>query len=359
LTRNLLLLFFSVLITAGIGEVVARHLPAPWLYPLDPPEDGLMVEHPRLGYALRPGKVEQWTREAWSNRIEINADGQRDDPLPEARAASLRVLAVGDSFTFGIGVEHGQAWPEVLERDLAERAGRSAAVLNTGVPGYSARQMRLAALEWLDAFDPELVVAALFARSFWRVNEPYAVYGGALVMSRHLPQLEIAASGELIFTPFRPGVLRDLDVWLKGHWRLPALIFDRAAPRLWPDLLVPQDWPDPRFKEATYQPVLDELAAMHTALAARGIPLVLLLVNAQEPDGSFGPDEPAFNAFVRRFCEETDLPLADPLPRFVAEGQGKPLFRTPTDMHWTPLAHQIAAQEVEAVIDARDLLGPR
>src|SRR5206468_4732249 len=283
--RNLLLMLASILFTLAAGELAARLLPAPWLYPLDPPEDSLMIEHPVLGYALRPGVVEQWTRQHWSNRIEVNADGFRDDPLDQARAASLRVVAVGDSFTFGIGVEHGEAWPEVLERDLAQRTGRTTAVVNAGVAGYSARQMRLSALDLIGKMDPALVVAALYARSYWRVNEPYAVYGGALVMSRHLPQLAITASGDLVLTPFRPGALRDLDIWLKGHLQLPARILDRAGPRLWPERVVPLDWPnpgDPQFTDADYQPALDELAQLQGALAARRIPLVLLLVHAQE-----------------------------------------------------------------------------
>ena len=49
LSRNLLLMLASIAVTLAVGEAVARFLPAPWLYPLDPPEDSLMIEHPRLG----------------------------------------------------------------------------------------------------------------------------------------------------------------------------------------------------------------------------------------------------------------------------------------------------------------------
>jgi len=355
---KLLIMVLASLASVTAGEFVLRlAFPPPWLYPLDPPEDALMVEHPLLGYALRPGKVQQWTRPHWSIRVEINSDGQRDDPLRQARSASLRALAVGDSFTFGIGVEHGEAWPEVLERELAARTGQSTGVVNAGVPGYSARQMRLQAVDLLEKVDPALVVAALYARSYWRVTEPYAVYGGALVLSSELPQLAVSASGDVIVTPFSPGALREADVWLKGHLQLPARIFDLTAPRLWPQLTIPLDLPDrSRWKDSDYQPVFDELAQLHATLAEQEIPLVILLVNHQEVDGSFSPDEHRYNTHIARFCSAQDLPLADPLPRFVAEGKGEPVFRTPSDIHWTPLAQRIAAQEVLGVLEARGLL---
>jgi len=356
LLGKLLILVVASLASGAAAEFVLRLFPAPWLYRL-PPEAALMIDHPLLGYVLRPGTVAQWTVEHRSIRVEISPEGLRDDPLSHARGASFRALAVGDSFTFGLGVEHDEAWPEVLERELAARLGRSTSVVNAGVPAYSARQMRLRALGLLEQVDPALVVAALYARSYWRVREPYVVYGGALVMSSERPRLAITASGDLIVTPFRPGALRDADVWLKGHLRLPARIFDIVALRLWPQLTIPWDVPDrSRWTDSDYQPALDELAQLHATLAERGIPLVILLVNHQAADGSFSPDELRYNAHVARFCSSRDLPLADPLPRFFAEGKGQPVFRTPSDIHWTPLAHRIAARDVMGVLEARSLL---
>ncbi|MCZ6463242.1 MAG: GDSL-type esterase/lipase family protein [Proteobacteria bacterium] len=65
-------------------------------------------------------------------------DGLRSPPVAESRPA-LRVLALGDSCTFGIGVENDETWPAVLETALAA-AGLDAEVINAGVPGYSAYQ---------------------------------------------------------------------------------------------------------------------------------------------------------------------------------------------------------------------------
>ena len=357
--RNLLVAAASVLLTLALGEIAMRFHTPPWLYPLDPPEDALMVADPVRGYALRPHFSEQWVRERSSVRVDISDDGLRDEPIDRARAGSLRGLAVGDSYTFGIGVEHDQAWPEVLERDLARRTGRTVAVVDAGVPGYSARQIRQTAELLLDRVEPAWVVAALYARSYWRVKEPYAVFGGALVLSRHLPQLVTAANDDLIFTPFRPGALRDLDVWLKGHFQIGARVFHRLGPFLWPERLIVEEYPDRlQGSDADYQPVFDELAQLQRELAQHHVPLVLLLVNQQEADGSFLPQELHYNELVTRFCRAQALPLVNPLPRFVADAKGEAVIRIPSDNHWSPLAHELAANEVAGSLDALGLLAP-
>lgn len=48
---------------------------------------------------------------------------------------ALRILFVGDSFVFGVGVEDGETWPAQLERAL--RCGPTVVVYNAGVPGGS------------------------------------------------------------------------------------------------------------------------------------------------------------------------------------------------------------------------------
>lgn len=53
-----------------------------------------------------------------------------------------RVIALGDSSTFGWGVEDGDAYPAQLQRALT-REGGAWEVLNLGVPGYSTFQGRI------------------------------------------------------------------------------------------------------------------------------------------------------------------------------------------------------------------------
>lgn len=104
---------------------------------------------PRVPEALRD-------RPTWE--IALNGEGFRDDELPEGRDPErLRVLCLGDSWTFGANVGPADGFPRRLEGLLEER-GIHADVLNLGVLGYSSYQglalLRSRAL----ALEPDAVV---------------------------------------------------------------------------------------------------------------------------------------------------------------------------------------------------------
>jgi lysophospholipase L1-like esterase len=70
-----------------------------------------------------------------------------------------RVLCIGDSYTFGLGVQDGEAWPHVVERTLRAR-GVQVAAINAGVPGYNSEQEAAWLDELLPAYAPSAVVVA-------------------------------------------------------------------------------------------------------------------------------------------------------------------------------------------------------
>lgn len=88
--------------------------------------------------------------------VTTNRLGLRGPEVGEKR--SFRVLAVGNSCTFGVGVQDGETWPARLEAILRERVG-PAEVINAGVPGYTSFQgLRYLAEGGLD-LGPDLVIA--------------------------------------------------------------------------------------------------------------------------------------------------------------------------------------------------------
>jgi lysophospholipase L1-like esterase len=78
---------------------------------------------------------------------------------------TLRILGLGDSFTFGYGVEYEQTWGHLLEQRLSARLNRPVEFINTGVGGFNTvNEVALLEDRGLD-FDPDLIIL------FWCGND--------------------------------------------------------------------------------------------------------------------------------------------------------------------------------------------
>jgi acyl-CoA thioesterase-1 len=87
-----------------------------------------------------------------------------------ARAASLRILVLGDSLTAGFGLAEPDSFPAQLAAALAAR-GVEAKVINVGVSGDTTAG-GLARLDWVLADDPQLVIVELGANDGLRGLDP-------------------------------------------------------------------------------------------------------------------------------------------------------------------------------------------
>lgn len=88
-----------------------------------------------------------------------NSRGYRDleRALPRP-PGTRRVLALGDSFTWGAGVEFEDAWPQRLERDLRRRQGEAWEVVSLARRGMNtAEEARQLADEGF-AYEPDVVI---------------------------------------------------------------------------------------------------------------------------------------------------------------------------------------------------------
>ena len=112
---------------------------------------------PAVGYTLR----RRGTIEAWGDSFAANEIGYRTGPLPGRRKAGtgpFRVVFLGDSWTFGMGVRAEQSFPARFA-ELASRVGnRPVEAFNLGLPGYNTLN-EIAALEFFyDRLGPDAVV---------------------------------------------------------------------------------------------------------------------------------------------------------------------------------------------------------
>lgn len=117
---------------------------------------GLFVAEARRGYALAPRFQARVHRIHYFDVV-VNEAGYRDRPWNDAAEAALpRILMVGSSALFGVGVQAGERLTERLERHM-EGAWR---VLNAGVYGYGPPQALATVEKECDHLKPRLVLYA-------------------------------------------------------------------------------------------------------------------------------------------------------------------------------------------------------
>src|SRR5437762_1543338 len=124
------------------------------------PRMRLLVRHERLGSLPRPNMKGRTTFGGHERIVHIvtNSLGLRGPEIGPKPAGVRRVLALGDSFTFGHAVEAAEAWPAVLEGLLNARGGPRYEVVNAGVGGYGTGQELLLYEELESRVQPDLVV---------------------------------------------------------------------------------------------------------------------------------------------------------------------------------------------------------
>ncbi len=131
---------------------------------LRPHPPGMYTLDRDVGYVLTPSFEGHFKRAEFNTHITVGELGLRGgDPSPRGHNA-LRILCLGDSFTFGYGVAEEETWPVLLQHRLASRYPNcDIDVLNAGVPGYGTDEE----LEFLKSrgnlLDPDLVIVQFFA----------------------------------------------------------------------------------------------------------------------------------------------------------------------------------------------------
>lgn len=115
---------------------------------------------PDLIYRLRPEHTVAWSSPEFTEVSHTNALGLRGGEVGPKGAGERRILAIGDSFTYGHGVQDAETYPAVVEEILRAR-GNDVRVLNAGVPGYNTDQAYAWMLRDGFALAPDVVLAGV------------------------------------------------------------------------------------------------------------------------------------------------------------------------------------------------------
>lgn len=346
----------SLVLGLALAELAARwFLPRPGFEPFAAADYGVLAADPQRGYTYAPNLRRHIVTADYEIDFTTNEWGMRDGPLDGVPRPHRRVLAVGDSYTQGLGVQADQAWPKRFEALVA-----GSRVYNTGVSGYSIRQMRLAAEFFAPKIDPQLIIVGLYAFGYYRVENPFIIVpGGASPILQSVAHGVRVVKGGVLIPEFENPWLREFTFWLDEHCYLGAHVVHSAG-HGWRIVRQRTTAPAPRSSPLpqAMSPMLSELLALQREADSWRVPLVVLLINAQLPDGRFAGEESTYNEIIRSFAQDHGICVVDPLPVFRARAQGRPLFRFRTDRHWSPAAHALAAEILVTSLKAADTSAP-
>jgi hypothetical protein len=155
-----LVLSVSVAFCLVAAEVVVRIArPQPRLV-ITP--GGFYMPDPPGRYRLSPGyRGRIYNRAEYDNIIRINQQGLRGEELTPKPQNGLRVLTIGDSFVFGVGVEDTETFTARLS-SLAAQSGSQVQGLNAGIPAFGVPD----AESWMRrhgvGLEPDVVIMAVF-----------------------------------------------------------------------------------------------------------------------------------------------------------------------------------------------------
>ncbi len=210
---------------------------------------------PDLIYRLQPDNVVTWSSVEFTETSHTNALGLRGAALGPKAEGTQRLVAIGDSFTYGHGVQDDETYPAVVERLLRAR-GHDVEVVNAGVPGYSTDQAYTWALRDGLALAPDLLLvgvhcsdvsdnfeASLYdvadgrlvrrptdATRMYRLGSIVGLIPSAVRRSRVFDLL--VASLEWHDAPSARPAVPDLDAWSFGKIRLAVLDLAERVPAL-------------------------------------------------------------------------------------------------------------------------------
>jgi hypothetical protein len=369
IVAKLAMVVVGLVIALGLAEIGLRlvGVPPTYYYPRD-----LFVGDPTLGYRLRPGFQGRQTLGEFDVALTVSARGFREEPA-SVRNDERRILGVGDSMTFGVGVAATETYLAVLEQRLRARS-MPVEVVNAGVPGYGTRQELEVFRRERAVLKPELVLVGFYPLNDPHDNvTPYPVERDGFLVSRD--------AAEAIQT----GPLYQAKAFLRTHVHSYAFVVNRLkelgpARRLLVHLgLAGETFPmelqfyctpmAARVAEAwrTTFAVLDEFAFATKDAGAR-LAVVVIPARAQVYR-TWLPE-------VQRYCAREsatadldlpirtlvahlaarDIPHVDLLARFrELAADGRRLYHE-VDGHLNVEGHQVAAASIEAYLAGHNVL---
>lgn len=257
--------------------------------------------------------------------VSNNSLGYRDREPGPKRPDVYRIAVIGDSFTWGQGIEAPERFSNLIETFL----GPGYEVLNFGIPGHDMPE-HLQVLDQVLPLSPDFLLLQLYINDF---------EGGDMVRPRPHPLISNAAARGW----GRTSVLYDM---VNGHWvqlQEATGLSESYVAYLRRNLADPNA---PNAKRA-----FGLLRQFIDKTRAAGVKLGVVLFPMTDAMGAYGRGYAVgfLHDRVRDVAAEEHVPYLDLLPAFSTYKDPKSLWVNPFDAHPNAIANRRAAQEIVAV----------
>jgi lysophospholipase L1-like esterase len=337
--KESVLVGLSLIVSLGFGEVALRIIDHPLSRPVidfnrwyEPSE---LYGHQLVKNFEGPGPLHV--------PVKINSVGFRDAEHARTKdVGTIRILGLGDSFTFGWGVALEQTFLKQLEVRLQHVTDRPVEVFNIAVPGWGLNQYYIALREFGVAYQPDLVIVGYWTDD---LNGPPVDKLGAVPNSTWEGERQ---------APLRGGTLHHLRIfnffyhladdikYRNRSKRIPHLHDVQARRAEWttrPNYLISD--PGPEATEKYGKQLRDHLSRIDQLVAENGAALVVVLI----PDYSqlFHPEFQHINRVMKTTTDALGIPLIDMTPLYEATEETQPNYLWPLDGHTNQVGHKAIA----------------
>lgn len=288
------------------------------------PQESYVLDR-EIGYALRPGQ----TAYTHDRKVRINSLGLRDDEIvPEPGPGTVRIIALGDSQTFGNGLDLSETWPKQLARRLDSLGGYRWEVVNAGIPGTDTWQHEILLRRLINTLHPHAVVLALYVNDVVPRHDPSAADPSALTNT---------LTKRLTYLLKRSSVMTWIHSRLLLSWRGGGSRSGRS-----PEEIVVAGGADD-LTERGWRQVEQSLQAMKRLCDARNVNLIVAILPRRDQVSGHNPGR-LYNERARAIAEAHRIESLDLLPHLASAYRviGDALF-IPWDGHNSAAANAVVA----------------
>jgi hypothetical protein len=325
-----------------------------------------------LVYRLKKNYDAVYSQPEFQIHERTNELGLRDRPIGPRPPGTLRILGLGDSFSYSNSVNLEETYFKQLEGDLS--GTRPAEVINAAVPAYTTLQE----YRYLERdgirLEPDVVLLGFYVGNDFQdsyelmdsLGRPTIdVEDGQLRSNDRFPSARYDRQERTLRT-----ATMSLRAFFASNSALYVFLRERFSESLW-RMGLRNNPPPPDFCARTFSPSMEAgwettqgyLQRFADLTRSKGIRLILLALPTQyqvheelwkHHFTTFGLDPREYDlekpqALLREFCLTRGIEYVDVLPALRARAADHRLFY-PIASYMTPVGHRIVASEIAAYL---------